>query len=868
MIAPKPGTTSIHEGRPLVLQNTLMKISAKLLAKRLYTVHDHIVGMHQHGFRPSGSIYEPQAEVLRWLQRPAGTILFLDLKGAFDTTSRELMTHILTELNFHDTFLNLHKATAPGTLTPLLLNRLQTYAKIAPTRGVKQGDPASPPLFNIYTSFLSKLTLPDPPQQYADDTAFFLPPGYDVTVFISHLTELFNAMHLTINWSKTKAIAWNTQRLPNAPFDYVDEFKYLGLLLTTPPQAHDLPYTKMLQSVLNTIQRLPLTLLNPYIKATIYNVFLATKITHILRVLRPSPTVTDTVKNILRSLFGRRSADGKKYWGISIDTVTRPIAHGGLGITDISLRHLSLQLFWKGNGPLYPTHHRVKTYTNEVNINDQSAKHFLTWHDKKYPTPPHPATSHLPQKTAKKIWKTLSRRTLGYIYLALNNAIKSDEFFHRRLGSSFTPTNCPWCHNSTLWGPTHCLTECIPFNIQHPPVTLFTIPPPQIPAQLTAFILTFLQSYGPLPLLKRLNTFLANIHHTRSKPITKRKLKLAALISMEALMRPDDEASRALTLARIGALGFPKEHETMTLPQLLQLQRETHPGLPIHPPEDYEELPPQVRLLPRSEPLTPAQISNALPDTRFTLYVYPYPTREPQHLPPPRHPYWVYTDGSCSQQQKRAGAAAVGFADNLHTNGFIYAVRLKGTPTNNRAELHAIVLALLALRLHKAPYAYVYSDSKYAVDGLNYRSRPTTNADLWAKLRRLHYPNVSYFWIKAHANYYGNHIADALAKHAMANPFRYASPSSYDYHHPPISLRIPPPTPSATTPPPPHATAPQPPPPQITSSHPHPMHTLTKPPHPLTHALTHPLTPRTPSLIRPRPPPITRSHHPPKRPKR
>ena len=145
IMAPKPGTTDILDGRPLVLQNAIPKILAKLLAKRLYTAHDAIVGPSQHGFRANSSIYAPQAKVISWLRRPAGTIIFFDLKGAFNTTSKQLMLTFLQALNFHRSFINLYKALEPGALIPLLLNRLFPNHTIPLARGVKQGDPASPP---------------------------------------------------------------------------------------------------------------------------------------------------------------------------------------------------------------------------------------------------------------------------------------------------------------------------------------------------------------------------------------------------------------------------------------------------------------------------------------------------------------------------------------------------------------------------------------------------------------------------------------------------------------------------------------------------------------------------------------------------
>ena len=96
--------------------------------------------------------------------------------------------------------------------------------------------------------------------------------------------------------------------------------------------------------------------------------------------------------------------------------------------------------------------------------------------------------------------------------------------------------------------------------------------------------------------------------------------------------------------------------------------------------------------------------------------------------------------------------------------------------TNNRMELTAVISALRAL---KEPCAVeLYSDSRYVIDALNkgwaygWRKKgwiksdkkPALNPDLWGELLDLcAVHEMSYHWVKGHAENEYNNRCDALA---------------------------------------------------------------------------------------------------------
>ena len=132
----------------------------------------------------------------------------------------------------------------------------------------------------------------------------------------------------------------------------------------------------------------------------------------------------------------------------------------------------------------------------------------------------------------------------------------------------------------------------------------------------------------------------------------------------------------------------------------------------------------------------------------------------------------IYTDGACSGNPGPGGWGAV--------------LCYKGTEkelsggdrqtTNNRMELLGVISALRALK--EPCRVELYSDSKYVIDALekgwavSWRKRgwiksdkkPALNADLWAELLDLTARHeMSYHWVKGHADNPYNNRCDALA---------------------------------------------------------------------------------------------------------
>ncbi len=132
----------------------------------------------------------------------------------------------------------------------------------------------------------------------------------------------------------------------------------------------------------------------------------------------------------------------------------------------------------------------------------------------------------------------------------------------------------------------------------------------------------------------------------------------------------------------------------------------------------------------------------------------------------------IYTDGACSGNPGTGGWGAIlkyGRHEKELSGG-------EESTTNNRMELTAVISAL---ELLKEPCKVeLYSDSRYVVDAVNLgwikawqakgwkrsKNEEVKNPDLWERLLPLlEKHNVSFIWVKGHAETEYNNRCDEMA---------------------------------------------------------------------------------------------------------
>jgi ribonuclease HI len=136
----------------------------------------------------------------------------------------------------------------------------------------------------------------------------------------------------------------------------------------------------------------------------------------------------------------------------------------------------------------------------------------------------------------------------------------------------------------------------------------------------------------------------------------------------------------------------------------------------------------------------------------------------------------IWTDGACSGNPGPGGWGAV-----LHYGGAEKELSgAEASTTNNRMELMAAIQALNALK--RASKVRLHTDSKYVMDGVTKwihgwkkngwktaDKKPVKNEDLWKLLDEANARHeVTWKWVKGHADNEMNNRADELARTAIA----------------------------------------------------------------------------------------------------
>lgn len=146
----------------------------------------------------------------------------------------------------------------------------------------------------------------------------------------------------------------------------------------------------------------------------------------------------------------------------------------------------------------------------------------------------------------------------------------------------------------------------------------------------------------------------------------------------------------------------------------------------------------------------------------------------------------LWTDGACSGNPGPGGWGALLIWDG-HTK------EMKGgapETTNNRMEMTAAIEALDALK--RSAEIDLYTDSQYLRGGItNWIAswkkngwktsdrKPVKNIDLWQRLDELRETHdITWHWVRGHADSQGNERADELAREGMA-PFKPKEKKTY-----------------------------------------------------------------------------------------
>ena len=131
----------------------------------------------------------------------------------------------------------------------------------------------------------------------------------------------------------------------------------------------------------------------------------------------------------------------------------------------------------------------------------------------------------------------------------------------------------------------------------------------------------------------------------------------------------------------------------------------------------------------------------------------------------------IYTDGAARGNPGPGGYGIV-LLSGPHRKEMSGGFKLT---TNNRMELHAVIVALETLKIPNCDVT-IYTDSKYVADAVEKgwvfawvkkRFKGKKNPDLWMRFLKIYEKHtVKFIWVKGHANNPLNERCDELAVEA------------------------------------------------------------------------------------------------------
>ena len=217
---------SFDDYRPISLIGCMYKIIAKLLANRLRKVLPGLIDERQTAFIKDRHILHGTLilnEVIEEAKRSKKPALVfkVDFAKAYDSVSWSFLDYMMVRMGFCPIWRKWIKACNQSASISILINGSPSN-EFVPTRGLRQGDPLAPFLFNIvaegltgmmrtalykglYSSYLvGKQKVPVNILQYADDTVFVGEASWDNVLVMKAMLRGFEmASGLKINFSKS-----------------------------------------------------------------------------------------------------------------------------------------------------------------------------------------------------------------------------------------------------------------------------------------------------------------------------------------------------------------------------------------------------------------------------------------------------------------------------------------------------------------------------------------------------------------------------------------------------------------------------------------------------------------------------------------
>lgn len=375
-LLPKKGNlTDLKNWRPIALINCDAKIFTRLLTHRPAPLMTTLINPFQKGFVKGRFIGENGMYVHLILQQAReehhpGLGLLLDQEKAYDRVLPVYLLEVLRKMNFPESIIHCIHQLFFNNSVRINVNGYLTDT-VHQERGLRQGDPLSPLLFNIALEPLLLSIQQDPHYQgylplngnaslrvkciaYADDICAFVKDVEDLGRLQYHMTQYNRVSNSKFNQGKTEAFSLNggqssswsailrSQHIAIYHHKYSPSaFRYLGFYLPYTIHQRDQIQRMLLEKLRTHFNIYSQRQLSIRGRASIANLLILSRIWYYMRIFHPTQQFLKEVRSLTYNYVWQ-----KKFPYVSMDRLTLPIMQGGLGLLNPPTQHLQLQMKW------------------------------------------------------------------------------------------------------------------------------------------------------------------------------------------------------------------------------------------------------------------------------------------------------------------------------------------------------------------------------------------------------------------------------------------------------------------------------------------------------------------------------------------
>jgi len=236
---PKKGDlTQACNYRPISVITALQKTLSVLIKSRIQAAVEYILSPFQAGFVRHSNCHD-NLQVLNSFDPTSTYLLFVDIAKAFDSVNREKLQQAIRRDLGDNPITNLICRMYHDQSSEVMYNRSR-IGTVPIRAGVKQGDPLSPLLFNLYFNPAleaiyeeGNISQETPVLAYADDVVIIASTPMELERRAISFKSTLRRLELAISPSKTETI--NPLSSSIAGFKHTNLYTYLGL-----PYLHNL----------------------------------------------------------------------------------------------------------------------------------------------------------------------------------------------------------------------------------------------------------------------------------------------------------------------------------------------------------------------------------------------------------------------------------------------------------------------------------------------------------------------------------------------------------------------------------------------------------------------------------------------------